>query len=211
MAAAALLFTNQVILLNFGAAPNIVTAAATQVQLSSNDIQSVVNAVIPTGVPAIYGQELGVSFDDPVPSLAKIAALDRAIPKSALTQEQFARYVNVGTKASCEFCCSAPSVIDQSGRDLCGCQHAAAIRGLAKYLITKHPELSDEQILTEEARWKALWYPKDMVAKAIAISQSNGGKLNLAQLAGRLKQGDVDTSKVDQSILNQLPGMVGGC
>ena len=48
-------------------------------------------------------------------------------------------------------------------------------------------EYSDAEVLKEVYKWKALFFPKDMVGLAIKIS---GG---------------------DDSVLEDLPGMVGGC
>ncbi|MEK6849375.1 MAG: hypothetical protein AABY01_02270, partial [Nanoarchaeota archaeon] len=132
------------------------------IKLDANDdvVNEVIKAMIPTGTPEQYGTELGVSFDDPVPSLTVLARLDRAIATSALTPEQKTRYVSTVSKISCEYCCSAPAVADANGRDLCGCSHALAIRGLTKYLVTQHSgDWTDEQIYWEVTRWKSIFFP----------------------------------------------------
>ncbi len=178
------------------------------VKLSGDFVQDAIKAVISTGTPA-YGAEIGVSFDDPVNSLNILAKLDGQIPTNSLTAEEKARFINIGTKISCEFCCGAPSVIDSSGRDLCGCAHAASFRGLAKYLIKNHPtEWTDDQILLELTKWKALYYPKNMVEKAVAALQ-NGLELTPAVLNDRdlLKKVKVG----DTTSIGELPSMVGGC
>lgn len=181
-----------------------------KVKSGGDVVQNVIAALIPTGTPA-YGEELGVSFDEPVTSLETLAGLERKIPTSQLSADEKARYINVGTKISCEFCCGAPAVIDGSGRSLCGCSHAASFQGLSKYLIKNHPdEWTDDQILAELTKWKALYYPKNMVEKGVAAVE-NGlaltpAVLNDRDLLKKLKTGD--TSKIGTA---DLPSMVGGC
>ncbi len=178
------------------------------VKLSGDVVQDAIKAVVPTGTP-LYGIELGVSFDDPVNSLGILAKLDRQVPTDSLTEEEKARFVNVGTKISCEFCCGAPSVIDHTGRSLCGCSHAASFKGLSKYLIKNHPsEWTDDEVLLELTKWKALYYPKNMVEKAVAALE-NGLELTPAVLNDRdlLKK----ISKGDTTSIGDLPSMVGGC
>lgn len=178
------------------------------VKLSGDVVQDAIKAVVPTGTP-LYGAELGVSFDDPVNSLEILAKLDSQVPTSSLTEEEKARFVNVGTKISCEFCCGAPAVIDESGRSLCGCSHAASFKGLSKYLIKSHPdEWTDDEILLELTKWKALYYPRNMVEKAVAALE-NGLELTPAVLNDRdllrkIKVGDTTS-------IGDLPAMVGGC
>ncbi len=181
-----------------------------KVKSGGDVVQNVIDAILPKGTPA-YGEELGVSYDEPVTSLEILAGLERKIPTSQLSADEKARYINVGTKISCEFCCGAPSVIDGSGRSLCGCSHAASFQGLSKYLIKNHPtEWTDDQILAELTKWKALYYPKNMVEKGVAAVE-NGlaltpAVLNDRDLLKKLKTGD--TSKIGTA---DLPSMVGGC
>ncbi|HIG98622.1 TPA: hypothetical protein HA231_04330 [Candidatus Woesearchaeota archaeon] len=178
------------------------------VKLSGDVVQDAIKAVIPTGTPE-YGTELGVSFDDPVNSLNILAKLDSQVPTSSLTEEEKARFINIGTKISCEFCCGARAVVDQSGRALCGCAHALSFLGLSKYLVKNHPsEWTDDQILLELTKWKALYYPKNMVEKAVAALE-NGleltpSVLNDRDLLKKIKGGDTTS-------IGDLPAMVGGC
>lgn len=178
------------------------------VKLSGDVVQDAIKAVVPTGTPQ-YGAELGVSFDDPVNSLEILAKLDRQVPTSSLSEEEKARFINVGTQISCEFCCGAPSVIDHTGRSLCGCSHAASFKGLSKYLIKSNPDgWTDDEILLELTKWKALYYPKNMVEKAVAALE-NGLELTPAVLNDRdllrkIKVGDTTS-------IGDLPSMVGGC
>lgn len=185
------------------------TSGQSTVKLSPSDTQDIINKVISTGTPD-YGKELGVSFDNPVQSLNVLASLDRQIPTSSLTPEQKERYINIGTRASCEYCCSAPAVIDSSGRDLCGCSHSAAMRGLAKWFIVNHPDqYDDKQILVELGKWKTLWYPRDSVKKAIAIAEANNGELDLSLMAGKIDPSQI--KDIGSGELPPLPSMVGGC
>ncbi len=72
--------------------------------------------IIPTGIPAIYGKELGVSFDDVSvnnpesadATIKRLGALDNSIQLSGAKLE---RYVNIASNISCEYCCGAKSVI----------------------------------------------------------------------------------------------------
>ncbi len=198
---------NQYLLLTLTSGSSYSTSTSLTV---GGDVQSIIDAIIPHGVP-LYGSELGVSFEDPINGLNKLAALDRSVGFNSLTDEEKTRYLtNISPKATCEYCCGANSLSFSNGRPACGCSHSAAMRGLAFYLLSKHgDEYSDEQILAELARWKALWYPRDMVLKGMALAQENDGKINLADMAGRLDRSKL--KNVDQSVLSQLTGMVGGC
>ncbi|MBI5391763.1 hypothetical protein HZB00_02050 [Candidatus Woesearchaeota archaeon] len=171
-------------------------------------VQDAINTIITTGTPT-YGPELGVTFDDPVKSLNILASLHGKLPTASLTPQEKERYIAVGTKISCEFCCGAPSVVDQQGRDLCGCAHAQSFMGLSKYLIKNHPDWSNEQILTELTKWKSLYYPKNMVEKAAALIQNKlpltPEALNDPKLLNKISAGDA--SKIGEA----LPAMVGGC
>lgn len=177
------------------------------VKATGDTVKDVIAALIPTGTPD-YGAALGVSYDDPVAGLNVLAGLDRKIATSSLTEEQKQRYFNIGTQISCEFCCGAPSVIDGSGRSLCGCSHAASFRGLSKYMVQNYPELSDDEILMELTRWKSIYYPRNMVEKGVAAVE-NGLELtpqvlNDRDLLKKIKSNDV-------SSIGELPSMVGGC
>ena len=178
------------------------------VKSTGNTVQDVIKAVIPTGTPS-YGEELAVSYDTPVPSLTTLAGLDRKIPTSGLTAEEKQRFISINTRISCEFCCGAPATVDQNGNSLCGCSHAASFRGLSKYLIKNHPaEYTDDQILLELTRWKALYYPRNMVEKGVAALQ-NGLELSPAVLNDRDLLKKIQSK--DTSSIGELPSMVGGC
>ena len=202
-----LIIFNQYLIINAGAMTTQTATTGFIVKSTGNLVQDAMNAIIPRGVP-FYGSALGVSFEDPVNSLRKLASLHKQVPTNSLTQDELKRYINVGTKISCEFCCSAPSVVDSSGRDLCGCAHAQSFMGLSKYLIKNSPQLTDEQILTELTRWKALYYPRNMVEKGVAALQ-NGLPLTPAVLNDRNLL--IKVKNKDLSSIGQLPQMVGGC
>ena len=79
--------------------------------------------------------------------------------------------------------------------------------GLSKYLI-QNTDMSDDDILWELTRWKALYYPRNMVEKGAAALQ-NGLELtpevlNDRDLLKKLNAGNLDS-------IGDLPQMVGGC
>jgi len=167
----------------------VVTANATMlVQAAGYDaLRTIIPApasdVIPTGVPDIYGNELGVSFDDVSPAdpqkadltISKLAKLDRTITLSDAENE---RYVNalytLHDGISCEYCCGARSIIFENGKAACGCAHSFAMRGLAKYLITEHGEkYTDEEILAEVGKWKTLFFPTQLELKASILKEQD--------------------------------------
>ncbi|MFH1256770.1 MAG: hypothetical protein V1494_05775 [Candidatus Diapherotrites archaeon] len=164
--------------------------------------------VIPKGVPRIYGAELGVSYDDVSVSnqqkandaIAKMARYDN----DALSGETLSRYIAVTTNISCEYCCGADAITFSNGQAACGCAHSGAMRGLAKYLLEKHPnEFTNDQILEELGKWKALYFPSNMAAKA-QVLQEQGIELNYINLASNKYKG-IENGAVSGST------QVGGC
>jgi len=83
-------------------------------------------SVLPTGIPAVYGAELDVSYDDVSPNdpqganaaIAKLANLDKSITLSGDLQQ---RYIDIGMQISCEYCCGAEAIIFENGQPACGC------------------------------------------------------------------------------------------
>ena len=144
--------------------------------------------MVPTGVPE-YGEAMGVSFDDPVGSLATLANAQKTLLQG-LTPEQKERFISLASKPvgiSCEYCCGLNAVgIREDGSSSCGCQHNPALLSVAMWLM-QNTEYTDAEVLREVYRWKTLFFPRDMVDLAVKIS---GG---------------------DESVLQNLPGMVGGC
>ena len=166
--------------------------------------------VIPKGIPAIYGQELSISYDgvsvnNPQladATLAKMVVFDNSI---TLTGDKLQRYINIGLQISCEYCCGAESVIFKNGRAACGCAHSQAMRGIAKYLIDKHAdEFTDDQILGEMGKWKVLSFPGIHQQKA-AVLEQKGIELNYINLASNKYRG------IEKGATSSGGSMVGGC
>lgn len=177
--------------------------------LSSGKVLPAVADVIPHGVPAVYGAELGVSFDDVSPgnqrkadaTIKKLARLDTSIK---LTNEQMKRYISVGTQIACEYCCNAKTLVFDNGQPACSCAHSYAMRGLARYLISQHgKEFSNEQILEELGKWKTLFFPGQIQAKARMLAEK-GIPLNYVNLASNKYRGL-------KSGAGSNSNMVGGC
>ncbi len=170
--------------------------------------------IIPRGVPAIYGAELGISFDDisaDNPSLADstietLGALDNSI---TLTGKDLERYIDILYNKEggmgCEYCCGAKSVIFNNGQPACGCAHSFAMRGLTKYLITKHgSEYTDDEILEEAGKLKVLFFPGILEQKA-QVMKSKGIELNYVNLASNKYRG------IEKGASSSGGSMVGGC
>jgi len=158
----------------------------------ASDAQGVMDVMIPQGTPP-YGEELGISYDDPVTALKFLAReLYPRINKDLKDNDPdgWKRYINLAAEPrgiSCEYCCGiGPTGVSKEGRSRCGCSHNPAILGLTQYLI-KNTDLSDAEILREAMKWKTLWFPKNMVEIGLKIA---GG---------------------DASVLDDVPTMVGGC
>ena len=165
--------------------------------------------ILPTGVPAIYGQALGVSYDDISASNPKLA--DAAIQKLSvyegeeLNSEQMARYIKIGSAISCEYCCGADSIIFSNGQAACGCAHSYAMRGLAKYLLINNPEMSDYEILSELGKWKVLFFPGIHETKAKVLEANGIDSTDYVNLASNLYRG------AEQGQVPSSSEMVGGC
>lgn len=192
--------------------PAVSAAAGAPASGSSANLQALADRILPKGIPAIYGKELGVSYDDPVAAMKVLAPMDDGIQ---LTAEQNARYVKIASQISCEYCCGAESIIFANGQAACGCQHSYVMRGLAKYLLTKHgTEYSDEQVLEELGKWKTLFFPKQILTKALAF-ESAGKTINTIDLTSNKYRGFTAAAATSGSGSTQgvagLPNMVGGC
>lgn len=187
-------------------------AAASAIGTPDN---ATVGLTIASGAPDIYGSELRVSYDDVQASMNIMGQYDPdyGTTKLTLTPELQQRYIAIGTRISCEYCCGAKSIVFPNGKAACGCAHSQAMRGLIAYLLNKHAtEFSDDRILQELARWKARFFPKQMIAK-VANQRASGqytpdvAALLLNQPAGSSKS---VTAPLPSSLQN-LPNMVGGC
>ncbi len=182
---------------------NIATGNA----VSGNNALASSPDVIPKGIPAIYGKELGVSYDDVSASnqqkadatINKLGVLDNQI---TLSGDAMNRYKETLLKISCEYCCGADSIIFENGQAACGCAHSYAMRGLAKYLLKNHAdEYTNDQILEELGKWKTLFFPAQLTQKA-SVLQQKGIELNYINLASNKYRGIESGS---------ASGMVGGC
>ena len=172
--------------------------AAAKPTMSPEQQQALLAEIIPKGTPPIYGQELGITFDEPERAIVVMSKLDGGWTKvdqsiwfKDLGDQEKQRYIKIGSSIACEFCCGANTLITKEGEAACGCAHSAAMRCLAKYLLKNHAgEFSDEQILEEITKVKTLSFPKQMVERAI-------------QLKGE--------GKTIYEVTQSLPTQVGGC
>jgi hypothetical protein len=172
---------------------------------------SAASDIIPTGMPAVYGSEIGVNYDDVSPSnpqganmaIAKLKNLDNTITLQGTDLE---RYISVVSQISCEYCCGAKSIIFEDGKPACGCAHSYAMRGLAKYLITEHgAEYTDEEILSEIGKWKVLFFPGIHEGKAQALEAQGIDSTDYVNLASNKYRG------IEKGQASGGGGMVGGC
>ena len=133
--------------------------------LTGNAAQDLVNNVVPTGTPW-YGQQAGVTFDDPITS-QNLWAKGRAIQLNSQEEQRWSRIVNSFT---CDYCCGSPQNPTIITR--CGCAHSLAAQGMAKWFIKNYgSSYSDEEIYGEMARWYALWYPGPTVKRILLEAQ----------------------------------------
>ncbi|MEK6893127.1 MAG: hypothetical protein AABX07_02895 [Nanoarchaeota archaeon] len=191
-----------------------VSIAYGQADNSSNGLSTgigIVSAseIIPKGTPKIYGAEIGVKYDDvnaanPGLADATIRKLS-AYENKELTSVQMERYIKIGTSISCEYCCGAESIIFSNGQKACGCAHSYAMRGLAKYLLINHPDMSNDEILSEMGKWKVLFFPGIHEQKAQVLKAKGIDEKNYINLASNLYRG------VEQGQTTGADGMVGGC
>jgi hypothetical protein len=151
--------------------------------------EAIKSEILPSGTPAIYGEELGVAFDSDTDSMTNIL---RKYEDHPLNEEQMGRYKNITLSISCEYCCGVKALIFENGVRSCGCAHSYAMRGLAKYLLINHPDdYTNDGILMELGMWKATFFPKQTISKAV---------VKYAELGN-----------LDPSILTEMPNMVGSC
>lgn len=168
--------------------------------------------IIPQGVPAVYGEELGITYDDvdpndPRKADATIRLLGNIDRIETLEGSDLKRYIDIlynqYNGISCEYCCGARSVIFSNGQAACGCAHSYAMRGLTKYLIKYHgDEITDEEILTEVGKWKTLFFPGILAGKA-QVMESYGLQVDYINLTTNKYRG------IEQG--QASGGMVGGC
>jgi len=160
--------------------------------------KAVFEQILPHGTPPMYGNELDISFDQPEKMIAVLSELDgdwvnekNGIRFSDLDKAEQQRFLAIGSKIACEFCCGARTLVAKDGKPACGCAHSAAMRGLAKYLLQKHAaEFTDKQILEELTKIKTISFPQQMVRRALELKALG-------------KNIDAETQN--------LPSQVGGC
>ena len=134
--------------------------------ITGNAAQDLVNNIVPTGTPW-YGQQAGVTFDDPI-AAQNLWAKGRAIQLNPQEEQRWSRITNSFT---CDYCCGSPQNPTIITR--CGCAHAAAAQGMAKWFVKNYgSSYSDEEIYGEMARWYALWYPKGTIERIILEAQA---------------------------------------
>ena len=169
-------------------------------------------SVLPEGTPDIYGNEIGVSFNDVSASNPQLADATMAkltkYEDMQLNKERMERYVKIGSSIACEYCCGAKTLVFSNGERACGCAHSYAMRGLAKYLLTKHPEMSDTEILNELGKWKVLFFPGVHEKKAEVLKANGIDYTNYINLASNLYRGAENQATTSLSGGSQ---MVGGC
>jgi len=181
------------------------TGAATGIELAS------ALDIIPKGTPDIYGKELGVSFDDASASNPTLA--DKTMAKlseyenAQLNKEQMERYVKIGSSIGCEYCCGAQTLVFSNGERACGCAHSYAMRGLAKYLLTKQSNMTDIAILEELGKWKVLFFPGVHQKKAEVLKASGIDYTSYINLASNLYRG-IENKAASSGSSGE---MVGGC
>jgi hypothetical protein len=86
---------------------------------------------------------------------------------------------------------------------------------MAKFFIIYYPEYTDEEILGEMTKWKALWYPKGMIQDYLvytgqqsADTLTHGGSIGIRQQFAGAEGGNAQAAAAS---IDNLPSMVGGC
>ena len=132
---------------------------------TGDTVQDLLNNIVPTGTPW-YGEQAGVSFDNPIAAQNRWATY-HSLQLTSAEQERWNRIANSFT---CDYCCGSPQNPTIITR--CGCAHAAAAQGMAKWFAKYYGDsYSDEEIYGEMARWYALWYPKGTIERIILEAQ----------------------------------------
>jgi hypothetical protein len=161
--------------------------------------QEIQAEVIPSGVPANYGTDLSVSFDEVQASIDVMAKLDPTFGENpiVLTGPDLERYVRTASATACKYCCTATTLVKPDGTAACSCEHSQAMRGLAAYLITNSPdEYSDEELVGELNRWRAVFFPRQTLTEAL-VSRRSAGEPGIEEIMTEFPE--------------FMPQMVGGC
>jgi len=194
---------------------------------TGNPTQDAIATVVPTGTPFYIlegpGAEKvkGATFDDPLTSQKVWAGLlgSRRFGTAntiQLTPEEEQRWKKLTSVFTCDFCCGGPNSVTTIGH--CGCAHSYAWQGMAKFFIKYHPQYSDEQILGEMTKWKALWYPKGMIQDYLVYTGqqspdtlTHGGSVGIKQQFLQQAPNSQHQTQASVTPLEDLPSMVGGC
>lgn len=193
------------------------TVSSGNVTLAGDAIEDAIKMAISQGVPEIYGEELGVSFNEVQQAINVVKQFDPTYGKQKiiLAGADLQRYIDVGLRISCEYCCGAKSIIKADGDAACGCAHSWAMRGLIAYLVQNHgSEYTNDEILREIARWKAMYFPKQMIQKLARQLQGEAFTPDTASLVLGIDLPDYGQGSKNAPLpsdLEGLPNMVGGC
>ncbi len=154
----------------------------------SNTANLSLEEVLPDGIPRIYGDKLGVNLSDirgedqkkADAVVKKLASLDGDLYPNGvmhfndLDEPAKKRYLSIGTSIACEYCCGVDALVSSNGKPACGCAHSAAMRGLAMYLLKNYPnDFTNEQIVEELGKLKALFFPKNALQKAVVLKEKS--------------------------------------
>jgi len=153
------------------------------IQLSGKELERYVNITSQISCEYCCGANSIIFTKEDEDAMAE--KIENAVANGQITKEQADRYrIRAGDAA-------------------CGCAHSYAMRGLAKYLLQKHAnEFTDDEILEELAKWKTLFFPGNMAAKA-KILKEKGIEFNYINLGSNKYRG------IEQG--SSSGGMVGGC
>ena len=154
------------------------------IQLSGKELERYINITSQISCEYCCGANSIIFTKEEENAMAQ--KIENAVANGQITREQADRYrIRAGDAA-------------------CGCAHSYAMRGLAKYLLQKHMnEFTDDEILEELAKWKTLFFPGNMAAKA-KILKERGIEFNYINLGSNKYRG------IEQGS-SSSGGMVGGC
>ena len=195
---------------------------------TGNPTQDAIAAVVPTGTPFYMlegpGAEKikGATFDDPITSQKVWASLlgSRRFGSAnaiQLTTEEEKRWQRLTSVFTCDFCCGGPNSVTTINR--CGCAHSYAWQGMAKFFIKNYPQYTDEQIMGEMTKWKAIWYPRGMIEDYLvytgqqsADTLTHGGSVGIRQQFLQQAPNAQQQTHATATPIDNLPqAMVGGC
>lgn len=142
---------------------------------TATSVEDVMSIMLPEGTPEYSDALGGITFDDPVNSMEYLAKWYYSLSSEVKNNdpELWKRYINLAAAPrgiSCEFCCGVgPQGITKDGKLRCGCKHNPAVQALTLGLM-KYTDYTDAQILREVMRWKAMFFPKNMVGLASQLA-----------------------------------------